>query len=314
VIEENSSPKNEQNADKAPEPVTPVAPMPTPIPPPEPVITPDRDGSQTTTQTSQNQPEGPEQIFENTMSAFERRMITLTWIGIAVTAITGGILYSQFRVMTDQTKILSDQSISAVVGAIESERNTREQIKVAQDQANAAQDGVKAIQQQMRQDLRAWVNMETANFRWVENQPLLVIGTLINKGKTPAKHVFGQVVVEKISKGQIPNFIYKGQPRAEPDSGILVPNFPAQLGYQSLRFKTKGRDVPSNMEPLLMSKTDVADIREGRAYVAIHGIISYYDIFGIPRWTKFCTYNSGNPQLVQDFIKPCTDHNDTDNN
>jgi len=186
MVEENPAKDSQQNTGGDSKLITPVPPVPAPIQPPKPVQSPQQTGVQSTGQPGEGHPNAAVGDVEKDLSTFERQMLWATWVAVIVAGLTGIILYSQFRIMGDQTKILSDQGISAIAGAIESERNTREQLRIANAQAQAAQDSVRAIQQQMRQDQRPWLDIEFSDIVWAENQPLGVSMTLVNKGKTPA--------------------------------------------------------------------------------------------------------------------------------
>ena len=46
---------------------------------------------------------------------------------------------------------------------------------------------------------------------------------------------------------------------------------------------------------LLRTSTEIiAFIAQGKAYLAIYGIITYDDVFGAHHWTKFCTWPATN--------------------
>ena len=132
---------------------------------------------------------------------------------------------------------------------------------------------------------------------------------LVNAGKTPALHVFGHAVIEKVSRGSLPRF--GGSPANPFDSGMIVPNEKlSTFGFQSLHF----RDGTEEIELLKLSKDDISDINLGKAYVAVHGTITYDDIFGRSHWLKFCSYNSPVLTEVQDISPPCVRYNSTGDN
>lgn len=270
MTEEDSGPKDEQN-DKAPEPVALIAPVPLSVSPPQPVIT----------------PETIEQEIKKEMSKFETAMVKLTWLGIAVTAITGGILYSQFRVMTDQTKILSDQSISAVAGAIESERNTRNQLLIAQQQASALQDEVTAIRQNFIKDERphiAVVKYEMTDIETgksilvpVVGKPVLVNIIFKNVGKSPALNLL--IHRHLLFDSHIGSF--RTEPIDKGTSGTAL-DFEQTASVTAVSI----RDTFANESPEI-AESEIINWDNSRIFV--FGRASYRDSFGNSYCTPYMT-------------------------
>jgi hypothetical protein len=174
-----------------------------------------------------------------------------------------------------------------------------------------------AVERQMRQDQRAWVYIENSVFTgWKENIPVIVHFNLVNRGKTPAKQIKANFILEKLSADTIPTFTYEGRPRFAPQTGILVPGFvdPKPFEVQSARW---GSDSMGQVtQPWLLSKTDVEELNHGRAWVVLYGEIRYNDIFGTPHWIKLCEWTSGRVDLVRSSApaKACIDYNDADDN
>jgi hypothetical protein len=299
VIEEKPSQNDEQDNKENTEGNVPPAEVRSITPPSELIVPPEQASGNTATETPQAPPEQAEEAIEEAMKPFERRMLIATWVGIAIGVITGLVFIGQFWQMKKQTKILGQQVEDATSDTITARRHARQQLGAMQDQ-------VKAIQRQMRQDQRAWLDIQFDAISWAENQTIQVRMTLTNKGKTPAKRVSGRAYVEKILINQKLEF---GKYEQQFGSGFLAPNIPiSNWGFQSAHKHV----------PLPMSKTDVADLNEGRAIAVVHGDITYLDIFGIEHWTKFCTYNAAfrfiTTTPVQNTAPPCTNYNDADNN
>jgi hypothetical protein len=212
VIEENPGKSSQQNADRDPEPTAPVPAKPAPVQPPKSVAAPQQTSSQLAGDSGQSKVEKEIEANEKAMTSFEKKMVPLTWAGLVIAAITGAFLYSQFRIMTDQTKILSDQSISAIAGAIESERNTRVQLETAQKQAKAAQDSVKAVQNAMYQQLRPHVLLRAMDLA-IPLQPNTIIklnNAFENSGQTPALNVSTLGKSEVKPRGEKPDWGFSG--------------------------------------------------------------------------------------------------------
>lgn len=233
-------------------------------------------------------------------------MVVLTTVLMVVGIMTAWIFYQQFQEMSKQTSILNNQAKQAAADSIEAAQRVERQIGIGQEQANASEDGVKVIRRQMRQDQRAWLNIEFGPISWAENQSIQVRMVLTNKGKTPAKNIVGRALVEKILINQKPHF---GEHVQEFGTGFLPPNAPvSNWGFQSA----------SEHIPLPMLKTDIGELDQGRAIAVVHGRITYFDIFGIEHWVNFCAYNAAIAFLaskaVQDTAEACTEYNDVDNN
>lgn len=231
------------------------------------------------------------------LSKFERRVLTATWAGVVVAAGTGILIYSQFRVMSDQTLILSSQTISAAADSIESGRRVERQLAIAEQQAIAAKDSAEAIQRQMRQDQRPWVRITTGALKLSENDFLRIPVHIASLGKTPARTVRTDIVIRKISRNEPLQFLYDAHHDWDTE-GILYTDAPVQ-------FEATGG-------PTKISGSDLRDLNEGRAYVIFYGTTTYTDLFQKQHWTKFCgwtAFKTGNYPAQK-----CTSYNDVDNN
>lgn len=187
MIEENPSQQHQQDNGKNPETIA-LQPAPSAeVPPPPPILPPQQTGSEPTGDPSQNEQAQAVDAIEKDLSKFERRILTATWAGVAAAAITGAFIYSQFKAMTDQNQILSAQSIGAVAGAIESERITREQLRLLREQVKAAQKGV-SLRETMAQPIIIPTAGTSINHRERTGE-VWVIVRVVNNGSIPAKYV-----------------------------------------------------------------------------------------------------------------------------
>ncbi|HXM95758.1 MAG TPA: hypothetical protein VOA64_16150 [Candidatus Dormibacteraeota bacterium] len=244
-----------------------------------------------------------------------KRQASFTIWAIGVAAIAAAFVYGQIWQATWNNQILASQSESAVVGAIETERNTRAQLKIAQTQANAAQESVKAIQRQMRQDQRAWMTISSGNTdfakKTVESKEVLVTIpiTITNTGKTPAKRVVTEIVVENVSMSKAPSFSYVVA-RTTDVGGAILPNAAHQIAVQPLEFVPETKEFRT--KPL--SDLEYQELLAGKSYMATYGRIEYKDVFGVKHWFKFCSLALLSPKNVTMAPKACADYNDVDNN
>jgi hypothetical protein len=303
LIEENPRKEGEADNKAAPEVIAPLVPI-TPIPQQDPRAAPQATSSQIAGQQAETNAENAVNELKGEMSQFERKMITLTVVGIAVAAITGAIMYSQFKIMADQTKILSDQSISAVVGASESERNTREQLRIAREQAKSTQSQVDVIQKQMREDQRAWVTLEVMKDPiFTAHQPVTFAVEVVNIGKSAARNVRVTIGVQKVSTTEAPRFDYKYA--GHYFVGVHFPQHPETL--------TAGwiDTLPGSTEPVRprIFEKDIQDIKEGKFCFAVYGRVEYMDIFDVPHTTSFCQLSLPNPFAAVKSSEKCGAYN-----
>jgi len=242
----------------------------------------------------------------------DRLMIYLTGFIVLAAVLTYAVFQHQANIMQDQlTEMRSAGEQTERLAILSQMINAAKEARNTATMADSSKVSVEAAQTEMRLEQRAWVDIKFGDFSWPEGKPLSVRAGFINTGKTPAEKLYSRTIVEKISRGDVPNFDeMTGRPAAYTKAEIFIPNDPVtNLGFHSLRYAPNSKIV----EPLNISKDDVDDIDAGRAYIAVHGILQYTDIFGVPHWLKFCDYG-GNMQLVQDFVGPCTKYNDADKN
>jgi hypothetical protein len=315
MIEENPGKDGEQDTQNVPKQAAPVPSVSAPVQPPKTVPPPNLASSQPTSQPGESHPDTPTEDVEEELSAFERQMLRVTWVAVLVAGLTGLILYSQFRIMGDQTKILSDQGVSAIAGAIESERNTREQLRIAQEQASAAQDSVRAVQKQMRQDQRAWVHFSEIKINIARDPQgradvTAPVGIFVT-GKTPAKKVRMEFVIDIVKNEQngITRFPYAYIPRLQDTTGIIIPGEAQPTFTTHLLKRTKN---PERAENRFLSVDEYQSLADGKTFVILYGRIQYRDIFNIPHETRYCHFFS--PSGKDAYAQRCTEYNGVDDN
>ena len=258
--------------------------------------------------------QGTPQAGKNAMSAFERRVIWLTSVAIAVAAITAVIFYVQLRVMSNQTQILASQSESATAGALFSDMNTRKQLSIAQQQAKAAQDSVDAIQKQTRNAERAWITIENpAAVTTAENEPIKSSVKFVNVGNTVARKIRFDAIVELVENGSGPKFDYRWD-HTRATVGLLLKNEPVEL--EAIRLKHQ-RSVTINGSVVLpFTHDEYRAFVDGKSYIAISAKVKYTDIFGIAHWTKRCGWFGNVPPGVTRYFtaEKCTSYGNVDDN
>jgi hypothetical protein len=235
------------------------------------------------------------------------------WVAIFgfLTALGAAIFVgTQVQIMSYQTQIMGSQSESAAGGAAIGEMNIRKQLTIAQQQARAAQDSAVAIQRQTRTAERAWM---TIGF---ETQPPIVEGKpattrvhFVNEGRTPARAVFEDAVVEIVRNGDSPTFNYTWDHMRQ-TMGIVVPS---AAGGTTLTAYSFGRKVTPTGEPIPLAITndEYQKFLSGSIYFAIYAKATYKDIFGVEHWTHGCYWIS---RAQYTSARKCSDYNDVDNN
>ncbi len=180
------------------------------------------------------------------------------------------IAYLTYTVLTSQTTILSNQ------------------YTLQENQLRA-----------MRVDQRAWVNIKFKPDDVEAGKPLRGTLKVVNTGKTPAKKISGIASLQIVASNKSPNQ-KEGILKDTTFSGLLFPG-------DELLFNLKSRDDKSD---LALSKTDLEDLRSGKAYIAVLGKIGYEDIYDTPHWIKFCLWKdfaSGTYSAAE-----CVNFNETD--
>jgi type II secretory pathway pseudopilin PulG len=160
--------------------------------------------------------------------------------------------------------------------------------------AQAAKAGIKAAQQQMRLDQRAWVGVKSVS-TWVDEHGKIGADMLIdNTGKTPALDVRASENIEPLA-----------------DQGLWheKPEYPKD--YADSRFTpTDSRQVVAPNESFHVFVSINGVWGEGLTDT-LHGRIAYDDVFGCQHWIIFC-YSEGTNSKTGPFWTPCSIHNDID--
>lgn len=247
--------------------------------------------------------------FEKETLGVAKQTFRLTLWAVIIAAIGAAFVLGQLQQMTWNNQILASQSESAVTGAIESERITREQLKIARDQATAAKNSVEAIQNQMRLDQRAWVTVDVG-----EKAGNFSVN-MHNTGRTPALNVTYTVGFTPGKLGVIPDV--EGDLKKS-NSSTPMP-LPKNLPPDMLdRLKKEGviRERPPTGFVIAPDKSEIASyygtkfsqvIGSDAQRIYIQGRITYDDVFGHKHETFFCYWYA-----APNAYPMCRDHNKMD--
>lgn len=157
---------------------------------------------------------------------------------------------------------------------------------------------------EMRKEQRPWIKVI------FDSDPLKALGAvggvahLVNKGKTPAKGIAADMLIERIKNGEQPKLDYSVS-HVQFSQGSLFPDESADVHVRRLR------NISSDTaDSDLLTESEFDDFRHNRIFFIVYGTIRYTDFFGIDHWTKFCEF-AGNGTAT---AKRCSDYNDVDSN
>jgi uncharacterized repeat protein (TIGR01451 family) len=170
----------------------------------------------------------------------------------------------------------------------------------------------------MRKDQRAWLKVgaqpdtfgaETAHWNITTGQPVTYPLQVINVGKTPARNVVMNIFMDIVDSSQEPPLdrvegakAGSPYPFARITAGIVFPN----SNFKQLVVRPMKGDGP-----LVATDSEVSAIRDGKAYLAVYGIITYDDVFKTHHWTRFCEWDGLNGTF---HTERCTKYNNVDDN
>jgi hypothetical protein len=160
-----------------------------------------------------------------------------------------------------------------------------------------------AVHDALLVDQRAWVSVVVPTSFPLDGSSIPASIQIANTGKTPAKHIEGDVVATVLKKGEEPSFDFStGHPHNRIHAGAVFPNGLFNITIPLVRYgpKTEETIVPT---PELRQ-----EIANGESFIVFYGKIAYVDIFGTPHWTSFCT---GAGSAMGD-LKKCVSYNDVD--
>jgi hypothetical protein len=159
----------------------------------------------------------------------------------------------------------------------------------------------------MRKDQRAWITVTTPTTEpaAVPGGPLSTTVTVTNTGKTPANNIAGNYYVEVVSNGDDPHF-ETTTPHTMSSTGVLIPNHPRDHLVTRKQARSNG-----DIEDAPFTEREKIALDNGSAWIAIHGIVFYEDVFKTKHWVRFCYWTTSKPGLYTS--RGCTAYNSIDN-
>jgi hypothetical protein len=155
---------------------------------------------------------------------------------------------------------------------------------------------------------RAWLAVTSGAIHFVPNakglRAVFVDMEVRNSGKTPAKQVLAEVVVDIVPNGR------KWSAEYNPPTTGQIAN--VLLANDSMKFTATVQHLsPSGGgEQTLLSQADWQQLIEGREYIVTYSRMTYRDSFGRWHWQHFCSWSS--PIHGQFSATDCTSYNDMD--
>jgi hypothetical protein len=159
----------------------------------------------------------------------------------------------------------------------------------------------------MRKDQRAWIAIaqKSGTTIAVNTAPFTSI-SISNTGKTPATGMVGNFYVEVVPKGESPHFEAQIM-HTTMISNVVLPNAPQEVTVVR-RMGVKPDEAADNP----ITENEKASLNDGKAWIAVHGIVWYDDIFHRDRhWIKFCFWSDLKPGGVYSS-RGCAIYNSVD--
>jgi uncharacterized protein (UPF0333 family) len=214
----------------------------------------------------------------------ERVTIAAIILTVVFTFITVIIFHSQLDEMKKAYLPVKDQAIAAIAAA------------------ESAKAAVELSDKTAERQLRAYINIESVTFAWSGVARSVAEVHIRNAGQTPAKNVIVRGIIADDHDappnrlpayfGDFPSNYGMGQPDSSKITKILG----------------QGREEISNIISITVEATKSV-LRKGKPVfpgrVFVIGAVYYSDIFGRPRYTRFCRY-----YLTPINFDYCAEHND----
>ena len=173
--------------------------------------------------------------------------------------------------------------------------------------ATSAANSIKATQEAMRLDQRAWVTaskiVTTPKLEAKNGADFTIEVVFKNTGKTPAKNAIMRQWWEFVPKGGIPKYaiipVTTSRALVAPNGEYFSDVTPLRKYFNAV-----------TQEPI--GESFLKQFTSGNIVLYIHGRADYDDIFGCPHWTIFCSYLAFEGDHINVVV--CPEHNDADEN
>jgi hypothetical protein len=132
--------------------------------------------------------------------------------------------------------------------------------------------------------------------------------TVSNMGKTVARHIVVNAVVDVLKSSEAPTFSYD-VPHLINRQGAMFPNSPTHLEVPTYVLNAQGQTEVRNF-----SQSDISELTEGKDYVVVYVQVDYLDRSGKPHWTHYCSFAGSAITGTPVNALACAKYNDVDDN
>src|ERR1035441_126815 len=175
---------------------------------------------------------------------------------------------------------------------------------------------------EMRIGQRPWLKIKFLPLKMAVNTSLCAPVTMLNTGKTPAKHIEGMMVVRNVPISDPIDF--RHPPISDTATiqnpplgvfaiariGVIFPDDPVPFESCLMEANAKAIDTPMTWTDAMQSRFDL-----GSTYVDVHGEFNYDDASGRQHWTRFCFVTVGNGMATPlQIARSCIAYSNVDEN
>jgi hypothetical protein len=171
----------------------------------------------------------------------------------------------------------------------------------------------------MRTDERPWIKANDPNPTQIKfpqsresvDQTDVTVQLIVdNIGKTAARSLDSEWVMEYVTNGDSPEFVYDNRARSFVTTGIVFPHDPFTISVVFMKGKLNSKET----EPRYLVPSEFDGLSTGKAYMAVYGKADYSDIWGNKHWLHYCYWFVAPSATTPVTAKACTQYNDTDHN
>lgn len=164
-------------------------------------------------------------------------------------------------------------------------------------------------------DERAWIAVGVANGTLFEGKPLYISTRIMNNGRTPARKVTGDFIVEMVSPSAKPEFLYEGRHRFHLPEVTVMPNAPIDFPVYGVS-QDKKYPIGKPSPEIIYTHEMRIQVEKGSRIIVMYGRVTYEDVFGGRHWVNFCTLGGpekfGGADVANIFATGCDGYNNSE--
>ncbi len=152
-------------------------------------------------------------------------------------------------------------------------------------QGSLTRQSVEGTRKQFQIDQRPWIKISTDMpiFMKVGEAPAVKVH-MVDYGKTPAKSIHGDFVIEKVINGESPKLEYPIQ-RMNISLGMMYPNTPEDAQVVMMDESAGDKFVPK-----VFTKKELDDFMGSAIFFVMYAKVEYTDFAHVEHWTHYCTF------------------------